>query len=246
MKNQAKLMLICFVMLYIVIIGLVSADLGTFVSGRCVNIRVLLNCTSQINLTEVTANNQTYSINSPMTNLGGQTYNYSFCNTNSFGTYSYSWNNPCVDCSLGSCGNSFEINGIGSTLSSSQAILYIVILAGLAVILLFTLWGAIIFPWENIRNEDDKVIGINNLKYVKIVLWIFVYLEVLFMVFIFKNLTGGYLASEGTFQFFNILFGIMLSAMVVMFPLLIFFTIVVWINDKRNLKDIQRGILRAG
>lgn len=47
--------------------------------------------------------------------MGGQIFNYSFCNTSKLGVYTYSWNNPCVDCSQGDCGNDFEVTFNGRT-----------------------------------------------------------------------------------------------------------------------------------
>jgi hypothetical protein len=102
----------------------VSADLGTFKVNSNISIRILANC-SNINLTEVTNNNQTYIINKNMTNLGGQTFNYTFSNTSTLGIYTFSWNNPCVDCSQVSCGNSFTVTQTGDTFSLGQIFMYL-------------------------------------------------------------------------------------------------------------------------
>lgn len=122
-SNMNKLLLILVLALFIM--PMLQADLGTFKAGDCVQIRVLANCSS-INLTEVTNQNITYSINDVMTSLGGQTFNYTFCNTTNSGTYSYSWNNPCVDCSNGDCGNSFKINPSGQDVTSEQMTLIVI------------------------------------------------------------------------------------------------------------------------
>ena len=66
--------------LTLMLIGIASASLGTFKQNEVVNIRVLANC-SVVNLTEVTIGQSVYTINSPMTLLGGQTFNYNFTNT---------------------------------------------------------------------------------------------------------------------------------------------------------------------
>ena len=113
----------------------VSADLGTYKLNSCVSIRVLANC-SNINLTEVSNKNITYKINSPMTNLGGQTFNYSFCNTTLIDTYSFSWNNPCVDCSQGDCGNSFTITPTGYQVDTGKSI---IIFASLGMLIIMSL-----------------------------------------------------------------------------------------------------------
>lgn len=107
MRNK----LILFAIALLLVFG-VSASLGTFKQGECISIKVLANC-SNINLTEVTNANGTFVLNGAMTNLGGQTFNYTFCNTTYLGKYAYSWNNPCIDCSLYDCGNEFYVTTTG-------------------------------------------------------------------------------------------------------------------------------------
>jgi len=129
--------LLILMLAIILVLPLINASLGTFKQNDCIMIRVLANC-SAVNLTEVSNNNITYVINSPMTNLGGQTFNYSFCNTSLISTYSYSWDNPCVDCSENNCGNDFEITFTGEKVSLSNIIIVIVFLA---LIILFFILG---------------------------------------------------------------------------------------------------------
>ena len=125
------------IFLILLFLPMVSSSLGTFKQNECVPIRVLANCLV-INITEVTINNNySYVLNKPMTDLGGQTFNYSFCNTSQLGFYTYSWDNPCVDCSQGDCGNSFIVNGSGQDVSTTQVILIII---GLTAMLIFALF----------------------------------------------------------------------------------------------------------
>jgi hypothetical protein len=124
-----------YILLIILMASFSSAMLGTFTQNEPVSIRVLANC-STINLTEVNDGNTTYIINSPMTHLGGQTFNYSFPNTSSIGTYSYSWNNPCVDCATNECGNSFKVTVTGKEVTQQQINLIII-----GLVVLFVLAG---------------------------------------------------------------------------------------------------------
>jgi len=97
---------------FLLVLPLCSASLGYVKTNDPANIRVLANCTS-VNLIEVTNGNQTFIINEAMQNLGGQTFNYTFFNTSTNGIYTYSWDNPCVDCSQNNCGNEFIVNENG-------------------------------------------------------------------------------------------------------------------------------------
>jgi hypothetical protein len=125
--------LLLMLSLSIFFIGLASAGLGTYKQNTCVDIRVLANCSS-VNLTEINDGSNTFIINQPMELIGGQTFNYSFCNTSKIGTYSYSWNNPCVDCSQDNCGNSFEVTPSGFTGSLGFYIVILILLVGLIVL----------------------------------------------------------------------------------------------------------------
>lgn len=126
------------------LLPLCSASLGTFKQNDCVPIRVLANCSS-INLTEITINNNnSFIINEAMTLLGGQTFNYSFCNTSKLGVYTYSWNNPCVDCSQGDCGNDFEVTFNGRTSPEGIVIVFfsigfLIVIGALAYLFIYNL-----------------------------------------------------------------------------------------------------------
>lgn len=120
------------------------ASLGTFKQNDCVPIRVLANCTS-VDLVEVTINNNnSFIINEPMTLLGGQTFNYSFCNTSELGGYSYSWDNPCIDCSQGNCGNDFEVTYNGNKSPEGIVIVFfsigfLIVIGALAYLFIYNL-----------------------------------------------------------------------------------------------------------
>jgi hypothetical protein len=108
-----KTNIFAFLLLMVMMFSFTTAMLGTFKQGEAIDIRVLANCSS-VDLIEVNDGTTTYVINDAMENLGGQTFNYSFINTSSIGTYSFSWNNPCVDCATQECGNSFIVTKYGN------------------------------------------------------------------------------------------------------------------------------------
>jgi len=141
----------------ILVMGSVSANLGCFKQNDPVSIRVLANCTS-INITEVSILDKAYVINSQMTNLGGQTFNYTFRNTSSLGEYSFSWNNPCVDCSQGDCGNSFTVTHSGICQTTSQGIGSAIYLF-LMIVLTF-IFGFLGFKFMASKEVRTWIIGI--------------------------------------------------------------------------------------
>ena len=207
---------------------------------QCISNGTFCSSSSLCNLTVFYPNNSGFIINQKMTNQVSF-YNYTLPSTILWGTYSCT--STCCQgnlCGTQSC--DFIINGIGSELSIPQSFLYFILLGGVLIVLLFTGWGALMIPWNNPRSEDGYLLDINDLKYLKVILWICVYLEVLFIMAILRNLSGGYLAVEGTYSFFNILYFILLIGLLPLFPALIFFTIIIWINDKKLLKNVSRGL----
>jgi hypothetical protein len=130
-----KSLVLLFLILFLFSFSFVSAGLGTYAKGDCIPIRVLANC-SNVDLIEISSGNNLYFINSSMTLLGGQTFNYSFCTNSSMplGSYSYSWNNYCVDCSNGDCGNSFELGNDSTKVNSTQGLM---IISQIGIIFLF-------------------------------------------------------------------------------------------------------------
>lgn len=150
-----KILIIMFVIT--MIIPLVSSSLGTFKQNECVSIRVLANC-SNVNLTEVSNNNETFIINQPMTNLGGQTFNYTFCNTSKIDTYTYSWNNYCVDCSNNDCGNSFDITKNGREQATGGVIVLFVII--FLILVLFTCYLSL-YSIGHLLNKDFDLVDLS-------------------------------------------------------------------------------------
>lgn len=233
-------------MVWIIFITIPSVNaeittLGTFKIDSCINLKqICANCTF-VNISSVIAPNSTILLQNKIMTKQNSDYNYTFCQTDDFGQYIVSGvGNPNGNNEIWNY--NFYINGIGYEITQPQSFLYLILIIGIFLILIFTLWGAIAIPWKNPRSDDGYLVGINDLKYLKVVLWIFVYFEVMFLIFILRNLSGGYLATEGTYSFFNIVYILLLVLSLPLFPTLIFFTVVIWISDKKLMKAIQRGI----
>lgn len=135
--------ILLFFILSIIMLTSINASLGNYKLGEIVPIRVLANCSS-INITEVNG----ITINQQMLFLGGQTFIYNYT-SNKLGTNSYSWNNPCIDCSTGECGNSFEVTPSGALQTTAQGINSLGII--LLVLILMIIFGLV--GWKLINND---------------------------------------------------------------------------------------------
>jgi hypothetical protein len=87
MKNKLMLVL----MLGIVLTSLVSAGLGTFKSGDCVDIKTILN-TTDVTISSLSYPNSTNALGITNMDKNGLTFNYTFCDTSTIGTYYYDYN----------------------------------------------------------------------------------------------------------------------------------------------------------
>jgi len=216
-------------------------DLGTFKVSDCVTIKQVCSSCSYVNIT-VSYPNSTLAIsNNNMSSQGAGTWIYNFCSTPILGRYDVTGEGDILGVATGFNSVYFEVTTTGESLDIQKSILYIILTVGIFAIFLITLGSAFAFPWKNQRDEEGSVISINDLKYVKVVLFALAYLEFLFIITILKNLSG-FVLSGGTQSFLNIIFTFMLIGLIPFFPLLIFITAVNWLNDKKVLKKIQRGI----
>lgn len=127
------------VMLLLMIVPLASADLGTFRQGDCVNIKTILNTTA-VNISTLSYPNTTIALtNVAMTKLGS-TFNYSFCNTEPLGIYTYDYfdieGNVYVN-SFTITKNGYELPGDNFTIM--LYILFIVAVVGTFVTFILTI-----------------------------------------------------------------------------------------------------------
>jgi hypothetical protein len=226
----------------ILFISLVSS-LDLIQQNDCITINKICDNCTYMNLSSYTIQgNSTINIlNINMTQNFNSNFNATFCYTSILGIYDIKY-----------CGNPdnnflcndyfFKVNLTGSELSQSQGTLYIIMFFGLIIFFVLTVWGAIAIEWKNPRDDEDYIIGMNDFKYLKIVLWFFAYLEMLFLVYILSNLSLAFLENDGSYFFFNLVYNIMLILLVPFFPCLIAFTIIIWLSDQKTQKMLQRGI----
>ena len=128
MKKLIYLVLLCLVLL-----PLVSASLGEFKQNECVNIKTILN-TSAVTISSLSYPNYTTALDITNMEKRGLTFNYTFCNTSTYGNYVYDYNDTE--------GNVYENDfKIGYTLSLSIAVFSIFILIILITFLYFSVKG---------------------------------------------------------------------------------------------------------
>jgi len=232
---------ILFLLILVIPLSLAQTSLTPVKIDQCSNILQTIGNATECQLTLYYPNQSIGLDNVSMTKIG-DIYNYSFCSNIVSGQYVYITQcNPNGE--LGSpIPSDYMVNGYGTDVTGSQIAGYAILLFLSLLVLALTIYGSFAIPFNNNRDEEGKVISINDLKYLRVVGLIFAYLELLFIISIAKNMALGFLLNDGIYELFNIIYTFMLAGMLVFFPLLIFFTIVVWMNDKKTQKAIARGI----
>lgn len=234
---------------FLLVVPMISGQL-IFEQGK--NINISIPC--DVNGTECsTAASCNYSVFAPdytkiknhTTNLGVNSAFYVFINSSqsqSIGTYYVNiW---CED--VGETTKTtfeFEITQTGTNLSTAQGIVYIVFLLAILFIFSVVLYFSIKIPFGNYkRGDDDQVIGVNDLKWVKVFLICMSYILLMFIFGIMRSITANFLSLDNASGVFNWMYWIMLSFLwpiiVVSFILIIIYAV----DGKRMRKILARGV----
>ena len=136
----------------------------------------------------------------------------------------------------------FIVNYAGQPLSTAQGIIYLIVLVISFAIFLLCLYGALVIPWKDEKNEEGKVISVNEIKYFKVVMWVFAYLLLLWISFISMGISRNFLALNGADRLFYLIFRILL---VFLFPTIVvslILAIVSFLTGKKITKALERGV----
>jgi len=126
---KTKLQIFSLLLLGLMMMTVVSADLGTFKQNDCVDLKGSSDTTA-MNISSISLPNSTvYAAEQEMTKLG-KTFNYTFCATGVLGTYTYDY----YDSDGNTWVNSFEITTDGRT--NTIGFYLVILLISFGVILL--------------------------------------------------------------------------------------------------------------
>ncbi len=138
----------------------------------------------------------------------------------------------------------FETTKNGTKLSIAQTIIYAISFVASNILFFLTLYFIFVLPWKN-RRENDKIISISKVKYIKLGLIPLCYAFFVWMLNILIVISG-LLGEKIISGYFEFMFSLMIN---LSWPLLIFWTaifIFVAKNDSKLLKKLKRGILPRG
>lgn len=161
-------------------------------------------------------------------------------NSSTIGTYPY-----CITATNSTSSNtecfSYEVTLTGTQASTSQSITFF--LLGIISLVFFglALFGAIKIPFKHSRNERGYVVGMNDLKYVKVLLWFVSYIMMIFMTFAFRHVS--YIANWDTGGLFlNAMFWFLIVFLFPVFVLTFTFGLINFFQDKKIKRMLELNI----
>lgn len=236
---------VLFLLMGIFLISLTSASieyLGTFKQGDCINLLQTCSDCTYNNISRIIVSPSSIIILDNDVNMQKDDtfYNYSLCNTSNLGTYTihgYGDTGGVKD----DWNYKLSVTPNGQDFTTGKAINYI----GFIVILLFTflltIFGASKVRWKHLRSDTNKIVTINNFRYLKVFLFTITYFELMFLFGLsYKFFNEANI--EGFTEFFNFVYQLFLNFM---YPLMIFLIIVVfviWINNRKLSKRLNLGL----
>ena len=176
-----------------------------------------------------------------MTSSGNGMPNYTLSDSTITGTYQFT----TLCCQAGYCddySSTFEINKLGEELTTYSGIVYAIVLVVSIFIFLLSLYGTMKIKWKNNRDDDGRVISINDVKYVKLALAYITYLIGVWIAFLAHGVADKYLLMDGASRFFYLIYWALLSFLFPIFVVMLIFMLIIVAQDKKIEKMIQRGL----
>jgi len=193
-----------------------------------------------VNLTSIKYPNVSIDLmNLAMTKTNSE-YNYTFCNTSQIGEHFYTVVGD-KDGVQSTETISFEVTPNGKEFKPTNSIAYLGFILIILFIFFLTIYGAGKIKWKNKRNNEGKILTINNFRYVKILLYSLAYFELMFLFGLSYKIFNE-AGIDGFPQFFNFIYQLFLN---LIYPLMIFLVIIIfiiWINNKKLHKRLKLGL----
>ena len=227
--------------LALVLVPMVSADsLGILKKDTTIELFQSCDTCTYVNLSSVNLPNGTINIYNTAMTKSGTSYTSDFSNTDLQGAYSYEVcgdKDGSLNCEI----LYFEINYNGEGTSTSQGIIYSVLLGLLVVLFFVSLWSISILPSKDERTDEGLIVDAGNLKHLRKVIMLASYGLLMGIFYIASNI--------GFVVLTNAMFGkVMFTIFQVMYRMLlpVIFGVIIWIfvsmfQDRELKKMIERG-----
>ena len=136
----------------------------------------------------------------------------------------------------------FIVNNSGKTLSTAQGIIYVIVIIMSVLLFIAVFMGSFFIPSGNNRNEEGKVISINDLKYLKMITFSFSYLLLMWIMFMLMELSSNFMVSDTASRIFGLGFNLLFYSLWPLMLLSVLFFVMLKFQDKKFTSMLERGI----
>lgn len=240
---KIKILFILFITL--ILFSVVSAEesggilLGK--NGDCIELPQESPSSTFAKLTKVQYPNLSVEIIDTLMTKNGTSYNYTFCNTNANGDYSYCTLTDVDSIDTIAC-KPFEITQSGTSIDTGSSIIYIILASGVFILFSLSFYFMVVVPYSNRANEKGAVIQVVKLKYVKLGLILLTWVLFVWFLNILIGLSDNFVNLTMYYGFFSFMFEVMNK---ISLPLSIVILIIAGIEIIRD-TNIQKEIAKFG
>jgi hypothetical protein len=241
MKNKTLLIIRIFMMILLALPLIQAESIGVFKQNSCVLIfNTCTDCT-YMNISSVINPDSLKVIEEVTMTKTGTFYNYSFCNTSILGPYNVNGHGDESGTDT-VWAYDFTITPLGTDLSTGESIIYLIFSIASSGVFLLCLYYAVKIPWKHQRDEQGFIIGINDLRYLKLFLICISYIILMFIAGMLRGITAYYIPEIGVYGFFEVMYMIMLALIYPIIVCALLFMGIIYITNKKMEKKLIRGI----
>ena len=222
-------------------------SLGTFQQGEDVNLIQSCDNSTYSNISRITYPNSTFLLDAEtiMNSTTNDNYNYTLTNSDTPGPHIV----------YGHCDEDlvdtqwvydYEITSTGLALTTQMSILYIGLLAVIVFIFILMVLLISVLPSDNNRGEEGEIISINNLKFLRPVIWISIYGIIAAIMFITSNIALAYISSGMIGSFLFMIYKVMMWLAIPLLVIYVVYIIAKIFQDKEVKNLIERGVQVGG
>lgn len=216
-------------------------SLGNFKVNNSIQLYQSCSTCTYTNLSSIKYSNGTMLFLNVEMTKNGQDYNYTFDGASITGDYFYS---VCGDKdSVLTCETiPFTVSRLGYALSTSQAIIYSILILLTIVLFIFSLGVISKLPEKGMSREGEQIIDVSSLSHLRKVMFLFSYALLMAIFYLSSAIALAYL-NTGTFG--DLLFTIYKIMFKLLLPIVVLDLIWIFVSMFQN-KEMKKIITRGG
>ncbi len=136
----------------------------------------------------------------------------------------------------------FQVTSTGRLLKTSDSINYSILTLGALFLFLLCLYGGMVLPFKNERDEEQKIVSVEKLKYFKVGLIFLSYVFFVWFLNLLLTLSTNFSVLTQFTKFFEVIFSVTNTVSLALFVLMLFLMSVLAWKDLQLKKLLDKGI----